>query len=172
MTKKTKTAKKESLREELILQASKKPIRKLLQFDVFQNVVEDDVMRPDEDGDCLMWGNNYELKNTDALRVMVPSGASASDTLRGLKKVISYLKKNPETISWKWGYLETNNSWQGLVIKEPEIGAAYGDSAELNPIVDALQSLSPSLLDEVIKAAQNTRLNKQASKNELDDFPF
>jgi len=146
-----------SLREDLISAAKNKPIRKFKQIDVFQNFGgDDDFMMPDKDGDCIFSGQTYELNISHCLRVLIPSGATKEDAIRGLKKAIETVKKNPDVCSWNWGYIEND----GEVI-EPVIGVKYADNTKVNPIMETMKGLSQSELDTLIKAAQNIAQEKE-----------
>ena len=150
-----------SLRDELQRAALSKPIRKFQQIDVFQNEGGgDDVMKPDEDGDCIFFSGTYELHNSHCLRVLIPSGATKVDTIRGLKKAIETVRKSPDVCSWNWGYIEVGSSgWKKVI--EPVIGVKNGDNAKVNPIVETMKGLSQNELDALIKAAQNIAQEKE-----------
>jgi hypothetical protein len=67
-------------RADLLADAARKPVRHLMQFDVFQSNF-DDIVRPDEDGDCLFWSHTYELRRSSyvssslsAMTVIMPFG--------------------------------------------------------------------------------------------------
>jgi len=92
-------------KERLLEQAAGKPVRKLLQYDVFFHEEVDDIFRPDKDGDCVFNGWTYELRNTDCLRVTVPEGAPAADVIRGLEKIIQWIKKSPDDLKGEKEYL-------------------------------------------------------------------
>lgn len=91
-------------KEGLLIHAASKPIKTLLQFDVFQRANEyyDSFIRPDKDGDCVFGpGGTLELKNIDELRVLIPENRTPEEVMRGLKKVIDCIKRDPACISFK-----------------------------------------------------------------------
>jgi len=146
-----------SLREDLISAAKNKPIRKFKQIDVFEDFGgDDDFMIPDKDGDCIFFGQEYELRNTNCLRVLIPSGATKEYAIRGLKKAIEAVRKNPDICSWNWGYIE-----EGGIVIEPEIGNKWEDNSKINPIIDTMKGLSQTELDALIRAAQNIAQEKE-----------
>ena len=56
----------------------------------------DDVMRPDEDGDCLHASPTIELMHGAAVRVLIPGDTDRTVAIRQLKKLAKWLKKNPD----------------------------------------------------------------------------
>jgi hypothetical protein len=145
----------QSLREKLISEASSKPIRKFAQVDIFQNFgMGDDCMQPDKDGDWICSGQTYELNNSHCLRVLIPSGATKEDTIRGLKKAIEIVRKNP-VCSWDWGHIEDDHFGNFRVL-EPEVGKPYADNTKLLPVMRALHTMTKDEIEEVIKGAKVT----------------
>lgn len=138
---------KNTFRQGLIEAASSKPIRKFIQYDVFQHVTPGDpIVDPDQDGDCLMEGKTYELRNTGILRVYVPAGSDPVDIIRGLNKVITWIKSEPGNVVEYWGYDETEQYNERQVI-EPVRGNEF-ESREDNPIK------APTEIDQQAKQAQ------------------
>lgn len=117
-----------SLRQELLDAAKEKPIRKFTQFDFEPNYgdPEDTTLSPspDQDGDLLMGGHEYELRNTDFIRVQIPTGANPEDTIRGLEKIIQWIRQQPEFITDGWGYAEKHTP-RGWIVEEPESGLKW-----------------------------------------------
>jgi hypothetical protein len=97
----TKETRPVDFKKELLEDVASKPVRPFRQIDIFQFGPEyggDDFMRPDQDGDWLSAAGGYELNRTNELRVLVPDGKSAEDVIRGLKKAIKWLSKNPDIL--------------------------------------------------------------------------
>jgi len=88
----------ESQRVQLLAEAASKPLRYLHQFDCFLHSKPDCVMRPDEDGDSLIYGPRKELRNTgyDVIRVQIPDGVRSADAARALKKIVGWIEEAPE----------------------------------------------------------------------------
>lgn len=55
---------------------------------------DDDDMRPDDDGDCIMGGATYELMRGAEVRVLVKYGTSATQAIRLLKKITAWLEQD------------------------------------------------------------------------------
>jgi hypothetical protein len=169
--KKQKNNQPESLREELLREAAEKPIRKFKQYDVFFHNTGSDMFDSDKDGDNLSSGQTYELNRSACLRVLVPSGTTPEEVMRGLKKVIVWIKGDSELLNWNWGYMEEKPSFSlGNQVIEPEIGMRYADNTKLLPIIGALEMVKDDrgALDTIIKAAQNLKDQKPQD----DDIPF
>jgi hypothetical protein len=79
-------------RADLLADAARKPVRHLMQFDVFQSNF-DDIVRPDEDGDCLFWRDTYELRRSDIVRVQFPVGYDRDNAVRALRKIADFIKE-------------------------------------------------------------------------------
>ena len=56
----------------------------------------DSVMRPDDDGDCLMSGTTHELMSGSSVRVLIPVGTDRHTAMRILKKIRKWLKREEE----------------------------------------------------------------------------
>ena len=56
----------------------------------------DDVLRPDEDGDCLHAGPPVVLIHGVTVRVRIPEDAALKDAIRQLKKLADWLERNPD----------------------------------------------------------------------------
>ena len=93
---------------ELVADAARKPVRDFLQVDGWflgGPNGGDDVMQPDEDGDCLMAGGTRDLRNSDsdlAVRVQIVAGADRDVVLRVLKKLRRWLKKDWDELAKRW----------------------------------------------------------------------
>lgn len=87
----------EEKRGKLLEAAKNKPIREFVQYDAFIDVLADDVMRRDDDGDCLWKSTATELRNSDCVRVQIPVDTNPIDALRALEKIIKWVKKD---VSW------------------------------------------------------------------------
>ena len=79
-------------RADLLADAARKPVRHLMQFDVFQSNF-DDIVRPDEDGDCLFWSHTYELRRSDIVRVQFPVGYDRDNAVRALRKIADFIEE-------------------------------------------------------------------------------
>ena len=85
---------RERLRLDLMEKVAKKQPHEFIQYDCFLDTQPDSVMTPDKDGDCIFWGEDWDLRNvTDAVRVTVPKGVSMEDARRALKKIRKTMKK-------------------------------------------------------------------------------
>jgi len=126
-----------TLQQELLEAASRKPIKKFLQFDVFQRMPEgDDIIRPDDDGDCLMAVESYELKNVNELRVFVPVNRTAKEIIRGLKKVIECIEADPSVVDFDLDR-ETNHMKYLLDLAEEKTNRLFNAwDAKWQPSVD------------------------------------
>jgi hypothetical protein len=60
----------------------------------------DDVMRPDEDGDCLHASPTTELMYGAAVRVLIPGDTDRKVAIRQLKKLAKWLKRNPDLMDY------------------------------------------------------------------------
>jgi len=83
----------------LLRSARRKPARRFWQADVFCGV-EDDVIRPDEDGDCLFFGERYDLRSSGEeipVRVQIIHGTDKDTVLRQLDKIRAWLAED-----WDW----------------------------------------------------------------------
>ena len=60
----------------------------------------DDVMRPDEDGDCLHASSTIELMHGAAVRVLIPEDTDRKTAIRQLKKLAKWLKRNPDLMDF------------------------------------------------------------------------
>lgn len=78
-----------------------KPLTLFNQFDVFTEVEPGDpVVRPDKDGDCIFGGSTDELMSGGpAIRVLVLPGTTPEVIQRGLKKIMSWIKKEPNLLT-------------------------------------------------------------------------
>ena len=73
---------------ELLLKCLRKPVRRFYQVDGDHLDGPDGLIQPDEDGDAIMSGWSWELRNTGLpIRIMIHDGASKRDVLRLLMKV-------------------------------------------------------------------------------------
>lgn len=93
-------------REEIILQAAEKPIRKMVQFDVFTGAVEDDLIVPDEDGDWISFGSSYDLVRSECIRLRFIAGTPLADVSRALRKIASEIDELGNNSSMLPGMLE------------------------------------------------------------------
>lgn len=114
----------EQLKQKLLEDAAQKPIHRFVQFDVFQRIEDggDDIVTPDQDGDCVFGGGtpHHELNITNELRVMVPEGRTAEEVIRGLQKIIEWIKSDPSCLNYD-GWQEKNilDTIYGVSIEPP-----------------------------------------------------
>jgi hypothetical protein len=83
--------------------ARKKVVRRLIQIDGHKVGGGDSVMHPDEDGHCLMWGEEYELRNIGGsphlpVRVQVYEGANKQDVVTLLRKITAWVERDWDAI--------------------------------------------------------------------------
>ena len=76
----------------LLEDAQSKPVQTFLQFDAFTRVGNDDCIRPDEEGDCLMLSAVTELRRTDCIRLQFTPDTPVADVARMLRKMITWLE--------------------------------------------------------------------------------
>ena len=81
---------KKPTRDELLAQYARREPVAFVQIDGFAGVPpQDDVMRPDEDGDAVMLGETFELMSgAYAVRVLVTRGTDATTARRLLRKIL------------------------------------------------------------------------------------
>ena len=85
-----------SRKKELLEHYAKGDVHRFLQLDGWTNVGDgDDVMRPDEDGDHIMFGGAEELRHSGkdlAVRVFIHEGTEHKVAIRLLKKLLMTLE--------------------------------------------------------------------------------
>jgi hypothetical protein len=94
------------LRKKLVKEAKDSPIRKFIEFDVFQNLKPEDadgLLNPDRDGDDIICEKAHELRRMGNLRVYIPYGSNPMEAIRGLTKVIAWISQSPNLITEPWG---------------------------------------------------------------------
>ena len=71
-----------------------------MQYDAFIDIDGDDIMHPDNDGDCLFTGDTEELMSGVPIRVLVVDGTKKADVVRCLGKLLDVIKKddNPGSV--------------------------------------------------------------------------
>ncbi len=79
---------------ELLSHYAKKDPRAFRQFDGFQVGSGDDVMRPDDDGDCLMGASTCELMTGADVRVLIPADTASADAITLLRKIITWIERD------------------------------------------------------------------------------
>ena len=59
----------------------------------------DSVMRPDDDGHCIMGGDTWELMRGASVRVLVPSGENTppADVAGMLRKIADWIEQDPKS---------------------------------------------------------------------------
>lgn len=90
--------KADKIKAELLLDASRKPVRAMKQFDVFTNDPGDSMFSPNEHGDCLFAGDRYELKNLDEIRVFIPVRRTPDEAIRALRALADWIEGFPEIL--------------------------------------------------------------------------
>jgi hypothetical protein len=93
----------EDARRLLLEEYSRKEVRRLVQIDGFQAGTGDDVMRTDEDGHCLMAGEDYALLNIGAsphlpVRVQACEGADKQEVLTLLRKITAWVERDWDSL--------------------------------------------------------------------------
>ena len=78
--------------------AASKPVKQLVQIDGHRPTGYDSVVRPDDDGDCLMSSSTRELSRSLGLdmpvRVLVHPGAQKADVVRLLDKIRAWVDRD------------------------------------------------------------------------------
>jgi hypothetical protein len=80
------------MRKRLLDEAKNKPPKLVCELDGFRNVIRDDVMHPDEEGDCRMMHWSWELRSTAdpdcvAVRIQIAEGTPRADAVRLIRKL-------------------------------------------------------------------------------------
>lgn len=78
---------------DLLLAASQKPVRYVLQFDAFPELADS---VSDFEGDAMYAGARAELRNTEGLRIQIPVGMTQADALRCIDKLRDWAARAPE----------------------------------------------------------------------------
>lgn len=78
---------------DLLLAASQKPVRYVLQFDAFPELADS---VSDFEGDAAYAGACAELRNTEGLRIQIPLGMTQADALRCIDKLRDWAASAPE----------------------------------------------------------------------------
>jgi hypothetical protein len=88
-----------SLIEELLSHYKRRDPKSFNQLDAFYVTHGgDDMMRPDEDGDCLFAVDTIELMEGATVRVLIPKGTDRLIAIRQLKKLAKWLKRDPDLL--------------------------------------------------------------------------
>jgi len=58
----------------------------------------DDIMRPDEDGDCINSGSTWELMAHNDVRVLIGTGVDAQVAVRQLRKIIDWIVRDGQQL--------------------------------------------------------------------------
>lgn len=85
-----------------LLHYFKREPKQFIQYDGFVNTKPDDLMSPDDDGDCFFIGETVELMTGyTAVRLLIVPGTAAKDVIRVLGKIIDSIQKRPELLTIK-----------------------------------------------------------------------
>lgn len=89
--------------EKLLHYFERDPVR-FIQYDGFININEsdDDLMRSDQDGDCLFSSETIELMTGSVqVRLLIVPGTPAKDVIRVLGKMITWIQADPKNLKKK-----------------------------------------------------------------------
>jgi hypothetical protein len=75
-------------KDDLLRQYGDKPVREFIQIDALSDMWGDTAVGHDDDGDTIMSGKTKELRNTDFVRVQIPTGMSRDEARRLLGKLV------------------------------------------------------------------------------------
>ncbi len=78
---------------DLLLAASQKDVRYVLQFDAFPELADS---VSNFEGDAMYAGARAELRNTEGVRIQIPVGTSQADALRCIDKLRDWAARAPE----------------------------------------------------------------------------
>lgn len=88
-------APQDELKQELLSHYAARDPQSFFQFDAFTDVIEDCVMRPDPEGDCVMSGVTQELMTgVYAARVLITPGTSPEKAGALLHKIAHYITED------------------------------------------------------------------------------
>jgi hypothetical protein len=74
--------------------------KEFFQFDAFTAIGGgDDIMRPDEDGDCLCSGTTTELMFGASVRVFIAPDTSQIEAVRALKKIKEWVERDADALN-------------------------------------------------------------------------
>ena len=70
------------------------------QHDGFANLEPGDfIMSPDEDGDCCLSSETWELMYGADVRILIKEGTTYLDAIRLLKKIVKYIERDKESFN-------------------------------------------------------------------------
>ena len=89
-------------KKDKLLHYTERDAKEFFQFDAFTAIGDgDDIIRPDDDGDCLCSGTTTELMFGADVRVLVAPDTSKIEAIRVLKKIKEWIDKDPSALSPK-----------------------------------------------------------------------
>jgi len=90
------------LKKELLEHYSYRDPFGFIQLDCFTNTPGDDVMTPDEDGDCLMSGATFDLMTGNtAVRVLIRPDVDKQTLARALSKMVTWVMRKDVDILYE-----------------------------------------------------------------------
>ena len=89
-------------KKEKLLHYADRDAENFFQFDAFTEVEPgDDIVRPDDDGDCLFSGVTTELMSGVPVRVLIVPGVTQETALRALKKIQDWIERDSDALNPK-----------------------------------------------------------------------
>lgn len=83
------------VRKDILEKATDKPLRDMKQYDVFFKREDfDEVIQPSVDGLALRGGRNYELRNSDTIRLQFPIDTDPLIVLKALERIVDWIKED------------------------------------------------------------------------------
>lgn len=87
---------KNSLKGQKLLHYFGRDAVRFIQYDGFVNTLPDDLMSPDQDGDCLFSSETIELMTgLVQVRLLIVPGTLAKDVIRVLGKMTTWIQDDP-----------------------------------------------------------------------------
>jgi hypothetical protein len=88
-------------KREKLLHYVHRDAEEFFQFDAFTGIEPgDDIIRPDDDGDCLCSGVTTELMTGNvSVRVLIVPGTTRKTTVRALKKIQGWIQRDADALN-------------------------------------------------------------------------
>ena len=87
-------------KKDKLLHYAGRDAKEFFQFDAFVGVKSgDDIVRPDEDGDCLLSGTTTELMFGASVRVFIAPDTSQIEAVRALKKIKEWVEQDADALN-------------------------------------------------------------------------
>lgn len=98
--------KNENKKTDLLRHYNRREPVKFIQYDIFTKGFDDEIVIPDKDGYSLFRGTTEELMTgAYTLRVLIIPNTKKEIVIKGLKKVIEWVEREPELLKWDREFL-------------------------------------------------------------------